>query len=133
MIRTYDAKLAIFSGLDPMLVQVVDRSLEAWAVADERGVICFYGYAADMLGEHAAVWFHAHRPLEGYKTTALRRCHRFIEELQRRYPTLYGTIDLEDRVATKWLRWLGFTLTEHEMEVEGKTVAVAVREVTNGH
>lgn len=133
MIRVYDAKLAIFEMLDPALVQVIDDSLAAFAAADERGVICFYGYRADVLGDEAAVWFHPHRALDGYKITALRRHKRFIEDLQKRYRVLYGSVDPESKLACKWLTWLGFVPTEHTLEINGKTVLIAVREASNGN
>jgi hypothetical protein len=133
MIRIYDAKLALFSAPDPTLVFVIDQSLQAWAVADERGVICFYGYSADMLGDEARVWFHAERPLDGYKITALRRCRRFVQDLQVRYATLYGTVDPESEIACKWIAWLGFKQTDNVIDVNGKRVLVAVREARDGN
>lgn len=133
MIREYDAKLAVFSGMEPALVQVIDLSMVARAVEDEHGLLCFYGYAADMLGSEAKVWFHAARPLDGYKIAFLRRCRRFIEELQGRYETLYGTVDPESAVACRWLHWLGFWPID-SITVNGKTVNVlAYRREPNGH
>jgi hypothetical protein len=98
MIRIYDAKLALFSAPDPTLVFVIDQSLQAWAVADERGVICFYGYSADMLGDEARVWFHAERPLDGYKITFAPALPPLRPGPPRRYATLYGTVDPESEL-----------------------------------
>lgn len=128
MIRTFDAKLALFEMLDPALVLVIDESLEAWAAADERGIICFYGYRADVLGDEAAVWFHPHRPLDEYKITALRRHKHWIEDLLHRYKTLYATVDTNFAKACRWLEWLGFVPTDRTLDVAGTTARVLIRQ-----
>ena len=120
MIWEYDAKR--LEGLEPSLARAVEVSLVAQAVEDEHGLICLYGYAGDLVGSDARVWFYPMRSLDGYRVAFLRRCRRFISVLESRYNVLYGTCAVGNAGIERWLRWLGF-------EPNGETIAIGGREL----
>jgi len=86
-------------------------SRAAWAAVDEAGrVICVWGIVCpSLLGARAEIWLLASRRIENYLVRFARQASGFVAEMQHQYPRLEANVAASNRVALRFVRWLGFS------------------------
>ena len=95
-------------------------STHAWAGLWEDRVIAIAGlHPTSFVGDHAHPWMVGTRDLERPELTRefLEMSRSVLEYMVSIYPHLENWVDVRNRRAVRWLRWLGFTM--HEPEPHG--------------
>lgn len=110
------AELQASSGGDPaeVLVTSVMLSDRAWIVLDDGDPVLVFGRApTDNPQEHLA-WLMGSPQMDApaARTFILRRCARYIREMQAGTTRLWNLIDARNEVSMRWLEWLGFHVVE---------------------
>ena len=95
-------------------------STHAWAGVWNGKVIGIAGlHPTSFIGDHANPWMVGTRDLERPELTRefLELSRSVLEYMVSIYPHLENWVDVRNRRAVRWLRWLGFTM--HEPEPHG--------------
>lgn len=61
----------------------------------------------DILTTKAALWFLTSQKLDNVERTFLRQCKIFMQTMLEWYPILYNYVDIRNRPAIAWLKWIG--------------------------
>jgi hypothetical protein len=61
----------------------------------------------DLLVKEAAIWFLTSQKLDKVERTFLRQCRNFIKTMLELYPVLYNYVDIRNKPAILWLKWIG--------------------------
>jgi hypothetical protein len=97
------------------------KSTAAWTgMVDGRPEVMFGVGDINVLASVGAPWLLGTDAVERNRVAFLRISVEWRAQLLRRYSTLRNVVDERNHVSIRWLRWLGFTLSE-PMEVNGFT------------
>jgi hypothetical protein len=106
---------------EPGEMLAIGLSHGAMVACDAAGPLCFWGFVPDaLLGDRVYMWFHPERDVATHRIKFLRENRRYLQQVLETYPVVYGSVDVYDLKAVKWLRWLGFK-TVGSFEFRGKT------------
>lgn len=100
------------SGRKPTSALVSSLLASDWAgaVVDGGGfVVAIFGLAG-LTTEVGAPWLLASDDLAKDWRTFLRESRGYVKEMHRFYPSLMNYVDVENKVAIRWLTWCGFRL-----------------------
>lgn len=61
----------------------------------------------DLLAQKATLWFLTSQKLDKVERTFLRQCRNFMKTMLDIYPVLYNWVDIRNRPAILWLKWIG--------------------------
>lgn len=103
------------SGKSPFeaLAYSLRKSSAAWtAMVDGRPEVMFGVGDINILTGVGAPWLLGTDAVEKHYVAFLRHSVSWRDQLLRRYPVLRNFVDDRNRVAIRWLRWLGFTLSD---------------------
>jgi hypothetical protein len=103
------AEIRAVCGLPPReaLIFCFFASPECYAIVAEEGVIGMFGVTREA-HDTGAIWMVASDDLPRHGLEFLRKCRKWVDELNDRYPLLYNYADQRNTVHLKWLRWCGF-------------------------
>lgn len=138
-LRPVDVKeVRVLTGMDPLtsLLNGVKHDARAIVADDGETVIGMFGVTPTKLPGVGAAWLLATEELVNKRSHTrqfLRECRAWTWWLHTKYPVIGNTILDENRVAIRWLRWLGFEFYEHTPIVGAamfmKTHAIVPQEV----
>lgn len=94
------------------LMRGIVRSEEATAVMGPHGDVVAIGGCVQLAPALGCPWLLASDGLLEIKRDFLRDCRPQLLRLHGAYPTLYNEVWEGNTVHIRWLRWLGFTVSE---------------------
>lgn len=95
------------------LVLSVQSSFEAIAAyADDRLVMLAGVVPASLISSNAAPWMVGTDELTKHAFKLCRENRRYVKKWLTWFPYLENWVDAENKVALKWLKWLGFELED---------------------
>lgn len=103
------------SGRSPVsaLTFSLRKSSHAWtAIIDGVPEVMFGVGDLNVLAGVGAPWLLGTDAVERHYVAFLRRSVGFRDQLLRRYAVLKNYVDVRNRASIRWLRWLGFTLSD---------------------
>ncbi|RJT42009.1 DUF2833 domain-containing protein [Mesorhizobium waimense] len=103
------------SGRSPAdaLIFSLRKSSHAWtALIDGVPEVMFGVGDINVLAGVGAPWLLGTDAVDRHYVAFLRRSVGFRDQLLRRYSTLRNFVDVRNRASIRWLRWLGFTLSD---------------------
>lgn len=103
------------SGRSPAsaLVYSLRKSSHAWtAMIDGVPEVMFGVGEINVLAGVGAPWLLGTDAVERRYVAFLRLSVGFRDQLLRRYPTMRNFVGVRNRASIRWLRWLGFTLSD---------------------
>lgn len=103
------------SGRSPVgaLTFSLRKSSHAWtAIIDGVPEVMFGVGELNVLAGIGAPWLLGTDAVDRHYVAFLRRSVWFRDQLLRRYPTMRNFVDVRNRASIRWLRWLGFTLSD---------------------
>lgn len=103
------------SGRSPAdaLIFSLRKSSHAWtAMIDGVPEVMFGVGDLNVLAGVGAPWLLGTDAVERHYVAFLRCSVGFRDQLLRRYSTLRNFVDARNRASIRWLRWLGFTLSD---------------------
>lgn len=85
------------------------NSVFCFSIESEGEVLAMGGILQpkDLLATKAALWFLTSQKLDKVERTFLRQCKVFMQTMLKLYPTLYNYVDVRNRPAIAWLKWIG--------------------------
>lgn len=91
------------------------------AIVEDGKVAALWGLAAStILSTKARPWCLTSNAIEGHTKDFLKQSRHEVRHMLEAYPHLSNFVDARYTGAVKWLRWLGFTITEtRELGPEG--------------
>lgn len=110
------AEMVAMTGLSPTdaLAFCHSQSADAWAVVDRKteDVIALGGVAPDPDEPCANVWLLCTPAVTKSSRAFLRLVRRYVRDLSLRHGLLYGYVDDRNALRKRWLKSLGFTITD---------------------
>ena len=77
--------------------------------------VCLFGVTPrTLIGNGGVIWLVGTDDLVFHKIAFLKRNKPWVELMLRKYGTLENYVDVRNRVAIRWLGWLGFEFDEPE-------------------
>jgi len=61
----------------------------------------------DIMANEAPIWFLTSQKLDKVERSFLRQCRNFIKIMLNIYPVLYNYVDIRNKPAILWLKWIG--------------------------
>lgn len=90
-------------------------AMMAWAGYIDDEIVCMFGISpSNVLLGRAAPWFVASEGITQHQVAFLRRCKPIVSDMLDMYPHLENWVWEDNRLAKRWLRWLGFELQAAE-------------------
>lgn len=88
-------------------------STRCWTGLVDGVPICMFGVVPASLVESVGrPWMIGTPAVEKFDRIFLKHCHEVVKNMASEYKTLYNFVDLRNKKAIRWLRWLGFTMEE---------------------
>lgn len=95
---------------------MIKSSAEAWVGKIDDEIACLWGVdQRSIISSSAVIWLMTTKVLEDHPFVFVRHSQIRLAELRKRYHYIHGVVQVENERSVKWLRWLGFTLSEPEM------------------
>lgn len=95
---------------------ILRHSAEAWVGKIDDEVACLWGVdQGSLISSSAMVWLITTKVLDDHPFVFVRHSQIRLADLRKRYHYIHGVVQVENERSTKWLRWLGFKLSEPEM------------------
>lgn len=97
----------------PGLLFSLKHSRDSWAGLADGECVCIFGvYCKSFLGTEANPWLLATDEMPKHARTFLRLNKRYMASLRDEFQVLSGHVDVNNVVSQRWLRWLGFSVSE---------------------
>lgn len=98
---------------DKTLRQCLRRSIEVRCGMLDGSVACIWGLIPPtLLSDRAYLWLLTTDIIAEHKFLFVRYSQRYIEEMLKVYPVIYGEVEPKNEKAKRWLKWLGATFGE---------------------
>lgn len=102
----------------------VEVSRDAWAGKIDGVPACLFGvFTPGVISDHGFPWFYGTTLLAGHERAFLRRCKPWVREAVGVYGELRNWVDVRNRKAVLWLRWLGFDVSEEIVKLGPKKMS----------
>jgi len=108
--RARDLILQMSGGVidHEVLYACTPASSDLWVGYVDGVPVCAWGLVPpSILSDRAYLWLFASERVDEHKFLFVRYSQRVMEHLKGLYPVLYGTCDLCNPRAIRWLQWLG--------------------------
>ena len=93
--------------------QALDKSVLAWTGFIDGNPVCMFGVTPGApLSGCGIPWMVGTRHLDRYAVLFLRRCRPVVEEMLSHFDLLHNYVDSRNVRAVRWLKWLGFEMSE---------------------
>jgi len=92
-----------------VLSESVNDSTHCFAIIRGTRCIGLFGYAEET-PTLARVWMLAAEEIEQVSTRFLRESRKWLDEMNRRYSTIYNFYHEDNTLHRRWLEWCGFTI-----------------------
>jgi len=106
-------ELKASSDIDPLdlLKSSVTSSYAAKAGLVDGEVICLFGVVKLSLVSFTGIpWLLASSKLEKHARLFLRGSKLIVSEMRKNHSYLYNFVDVRNKHAIRWLKWLGFSI-----------------------
>lgn len=113
------------TGRDPdeMLRVCWNNSLYRWAIIWDREAIGLFGvHPFSLTGFNAVPWMLGTDRMEEIKLSIVRHSKSLLDQVLTLYPILSNWVDVRNEMSIKWLKWLGFTLSDEPMPYGPKSM-----------
>lgn len=88
------------------------QSVFAWTGRANGEIVCMFGVSeGSVITGTGMPWMLATDLLTKFQFYFLRRNKTFIDMMSRVFPVLYNYVDVENILAIRWLKWLGFKVS----------------------
>ncbi len=88
-------------------------SSTAWAGLVDGKLVTVFGVAVESLFEgKGQPWLVATDDLVKYQVAFLRRNKLFLDHMKEGFPYLHNWVDERNVIAKRWLKWMGFEMSE---------------------
>lgn len=74
--------------------------------------VCMWGVSAPLIGKAGSPWMVGTTELDKHAMAFLRRCRPQVVAMLADYDILQNYVDVRNRKAIIWLKWLGFSMDE---------------------
>lgn len=110
------------TGLDPEmgLLYSIAVSEHVWVVVHEGNIEGVFGVA--YLNPGAQPWFVATDKFKEFRWAFAKESKKFVKRLLDDYGFLANYVSSKHEAAIRWLRWLGFTISEDEVFLHDEDV-----------
>lgn len=90
------------------LIAFMAASDEVWTGLWKGDIACMFGIISpSLLSDKAYIWMLWTDLVEKHKFVFVRHSQMWLEDLQDRYPIVYGHVECSRPRAKAWLQWLG--------------------------
>lgn len=91
------------------LIYSLSNSVFAFSIVVDNEIYAMGGILRpnDVLADRAPIWFLTSQKLDKVERSFLRQCRDFMKTMLQIYPTLYNYVDVRNRPAIAWLKWMG--------------------------
>ncbi|WP_144244313.1 hypothetical protein [Nitrincola sp. A-D6] len=99
------------TGMEPLTVLkgCFHASEECLSIINDEGqVVAMFGYSV-LAEDLAAPWFLSSGGEAAFTKKFLREGRKWVQVVNKKYPLLTNFVDVRNKVAQDWLRFLGFT------------------------
>ncbi len=122
--------VANLPGAEDILRDCMYRSVEVRAGLVDGQVACMWGLIPPtILSNTAWLWLLTTDIVAEHKFLFIRHSQRYIEEALKEFPNIIGDVEVTNRPAQKWLKWLGAEFKESD----GRKIPFVIRaKVLNG-
>lgn len=114
-LRAEDRAEVLALGCDPVdgLLQSLSGSCEAWTYRDDERIICMAGVAPlSLIGRTGVPWLLGSDLVPAHRRAFMLETRRMVARWLGMFSVLRNTVDCRHEAALRWLRWLGFSLSE---------------------
>ena len=112
---------AIRKTADQNLQLGFDRSSLCWAILKgEEPIGCFGVAPTSLLSNKGVPWLLATPELEKISYNFLRQSKEHVHRMLHMFDRLENWVDVDNEIATKWLRWCGFNMEDPKVYGFGK-------------
>ena len=95
-------------GAEKTMRECVRRSVEVRCGMLDDEVACVWGLIPPtLLSDRAYLWLLTTDIVTEHKFLFVRYSQRYVEEMLKQYPVLYGEAEINNEPAKRWLKWLG--------------------------
>lgn len=99
--------------LTTVVQDTIDLSSFARTAMINGEIACIWGVCpVSLLNSHGAPWLLSTPVIEKHPLLFLRRCKPYIERFKKSYKFMDNHVDVRNKVAVHWLKWLGFEFDE---------------------
>lgn len=115
LLRAEDRAEVLALGCDPVdgLLQSLKASREAWTYRDDGRIICMAGIAPlSLIGRTGVPWLLGSDLVPAHRRAFMIETRRMVGRWLGMFAVLRNSVDCRYEAAIRWLRWLGFSLSE---------------------
>jgi hypothetical protein len=100
-------------NFEKALLHSVAKAKKCWSVRVDGELICIFGVCdVSLLGNIGAPWMISTYALEKHPIKFAIHTRDYVDEMKKGYTKLMNYVDVENKLAKKWLKWSGFTLLD---------------------
>lgn len=93
------------------LTRSLEISSEVWAGSVNSELVCLFGIGPIcLMTGRGTPWFVATDAITRYQFTFLTYCAPIVDYMLDVFPHLENQVDARNKVAIRWLKWLGFEI-----------------------
>lgn len=97
------------------LVESFNLATNAWTMKHGDDIVCIFGITPiSLLDDQMIVWLLSSVHVEKYSMPFLRACRSFLKVLMAKYNSMENFVDARYKESVRWLKWLGFDVSEPE-------------------
>jgi len=98
------------------LKDLIRSSREAWTGLIDDEIVCLWGIErGSLLSDSAFIWLLTGTGVDKHPFAFVRHSQIRLADLRERYHYIHGYVQVDNETSVKWLKWLGFTLSDAEM------------------
>jgi hypothetical protein len=84
-------------------------------LADDEPILVFGVQQESLLSDTGVVWLLATDGISKIKKSFVKQCQKVFLDLIQEYQMVYNYVYTENKIALRWLKWLGFEIHEPKM------------------
>jgi len=108
-----------FSRPQAAIKRAINGAKEAWTAEGDGEIICIFGVSTtSVISNTGTPWLLGSDLILECPYEFLGRSKEFINRMLEHYRVLQNYVDAENVISIRWLRWMGFDVTD-ETEIYG--------------